>query len=87
MEVDIAASQWKMNQEQEMEEKTHTKKPITLPIPNIRAAQALPEICSDEEIVSTTRARSTACTTTSLRMSMSLDLNRPVLTGVDGKVD
>ena len=58
-----------------MDEKTHTKNPITLPIPSMRAAQALPEACSEEGIVSTRRARSTACTTMSLRMSISLDLD------------
>jgi len=43
-------------------ENTHTKKPMTLPIPCIRAAQAFPTAWSEEGIVSTRRARSTACT-------------------------
>ena len=41
---------------------TNTKKPTTLPIPSIRAAQAFPAAWSEEGIVSTRRARSTACT-------------------------
>jgi len=43
-------------------ENTYTKKPTTLPIPCIQAAQAFPAAWSEEGIVSTRRARSTACT-------------------------
>jgi hypothetical protein len=65
-EVDVAAiRRWRMNCKDKkwIKERPHTKKPITLPTPNIRAAQALTEACSDEGIVSTRRARSTAITT------------------------
>ena len=41
---------------------TNTKKPMTLPIPCIRAAQVFPAAWSEEGIISTRRARSTACT-------------------------
>lgn len=40
--------------------KTHTKKPMTLPTPSMRAAQAFPAGCAAEGSVSTKRARSTA---------------------------
>ena len=59
-----------------MKERPHMKKPNTLPIPNIRAAQALPKACSDEGIVSIRRARSTDITTMSVTMLISLNLDR-----------
>ena len=70
-----------------MKERPHTKKPIILPTPNIRAAQALPRGCSDEGIVSTRRARSTDITTTSLRMLTSLNLDPTMLTSIDRKIN
>jgi len=42
--------------------KTHTKKPMTLPTPSMRAAQAFPAGWAAEGSVSTKRARSTAWT-------------------------
>ena len=70
-----------------MIKRPHTKKPIILPTPNIRAAQALPEACSEEGIVSTRRARSTDITTMFVRMLICLNLDPTMLTGVDRKVN
>ena len=63
------------------------KNPATLPTPDIRAAQALPEACLEEGSVSTRRARSTAITNTNLRRENHVKYRPTMLTDVDRKVN
>jgi hypothetical protein len=67
---------------------THKKKPPTLPIPNIIAAQAFPFACSARGRISTRRARSTAWTNSLVRSpNRNITTNMGNFTGVNAKVD
>jgi hypothetical protein len=68
---------------------THKKNPVTLPRPNMTAAQAFPSACSARGRISTIRARSTACTDSLVRSpNRNIEIQTCAeLTGVDAKVD